>query len=183
MSSQGPNSPTLGEDITGIGTVSWGAPTNIYSSDNTPASASAIGATLTTHYLRATDFDFSIPDGSTIDGITVEIQRKSVYGKDVAVNLVIGGSIVGSNYADTVNAWPVSYTYKQYGGATDKWGLTPTVSQINAADFGCVLSAKVTADKSKRYIYVDHIRITVNYTPVSYQPRHGVILYQDPGVV
>lgn len=38
-----------------------------------------IGAAIDMNYLKATNFGFSIPTGSTVDGIEVEIERKTTY--------------------------------------------------------------------------------------------------------
>ncbi len=73
----GPTSPGTGADDAAIGTRTWSNPGNITSSNNTYATAtSSGGGNSTTHYLKATNFGFSIPSGATIDGITVGIERK-----------------------------------------------------------------------------------------------------------
>jgi hypothetical protein len=115
---------------------------------------------------KAQGFDFSaIPDGATIDGILVEIERRCAAGaaKDYRVQLLdASGALVGDNKADTVNAWPGTDTVKSYGEATDKWNASPTVAMVKDADFGVVLSVQATADNTD--IYVDFIRITIYYT-------------------
>jgi photosystem II stability/assembly factor-like uncharacterized protein len=79
---------------------------------------------------------------------------------DTTVKLVKGGAVVGDNKADAAN-WPGADAYTTYGGAADLWGTTLTVSDVNANNFGVVVSAtRGNGAKS----YVDHIRITVYYT-------------------
>ena len=160
----GPNFPGTGADVTGVGTVTWANPGNITANDNSYASASLNNST--THYLQATNFGFAIPTLATIDGITVVIGRYGTtdFGNDVRdniVRLVQGGTIVGSNYATTGTDWPSTEGTATYGSATDLWGTTWTAAQINAANFGVVLSATST---NSRTAYVDYMQVTVAYT-------------------
>ncbi|MCR4339413.1 MAG: glycine-rich protein [Gemmatimonadaceae bacterium] len=121
---------------------------------------------------------------------------------DNVVRLVRGGTVVGDDKA-AATQWPSVDTYKTYGGATDMWGTTLTPAQVNAADFGVVLSATVTTGTAE----VDHVRMTIHYTaqgsgdPGSYLlvlrldatktictpevyelPRHGLAPANDPGI-
>ena len=51
------------------------------------------------------------------------------------VRLLVAGSETGSNKSDgeTLSA---SDTYKSFGGASDTWSASPSVSQVNASNFG-----------------------------------------------
>lgn len=165
----GPNNPGTAVDNSSIGTLTWSVPSNIVSSNN-------LYATFTTntvnnsHYLKATNFGFSVPSGATINGITVEIERKASHSlttrriNDNIVRLVVGGVVSGNNYAVVTN-WPTTEAYFSYGGSSDLWGLSLTDTDINDSTFGVVLSVTTTA--SGKIIVspsVDHIRITVTYT-------------------
>jgi hypothetical protein len=68
---------TMVDDAT-VGTVAWTNPTNAGASDNSYATIGTSGrcGVFTGHYLKATNFGFSIPVGATITGILVEIERK-----------------------------------------------------------------------------------------------------------
>lgn len=79
---------------------------------------------------------------------------------DNIVKLVKAGSVVGDNKADTSTAWPATAGDAEYGGQNDLWGTTLTAAQVNASDFGIVLSATVNAGTA----YVDHIELTIYYT-------------------
>lgn len=171
MTTTGPNSPGTLADDSSVGTAqAWNTPANAASSNNSYTTAGVNGGigTQETHYLKATNFGFAIAD-TQIDGILVEIERKcshnsaSDYVTDTKVQLVIGGTISGSNLADTGTKWPTSDAYASYGGATSLWGLTPSVSDINASNFGVVLTGTIRDTQGKAAItaYVDHIRITV----------------------
>lgn len=156
----------LGQSIAmGGGTSPWSNPTNIYTSNNVYASNGLDGDEVS-YWLRATDFGFTIPDGATIDGILVEIERRcnEEYGADYAMKIVKAGTEQGNDHA-SVTEWPASDTYKSYGSSSDKWGLSWTSDYINSHLFGASISAIYEEDPEFRAtFYVDHIRITVYYT-------------------
>jgi hypothetical protein len=168
MASVGPYDPGTVVDDSAVGTRTWSNPDYAKSNDGSYAYTTCPSSIRYSHYLKATNFGFSIPSGATIDGIKVEIDRKrdsSSSVLDYVIKLVIGGSVTGSNYAVTWTNWPTSDAYASYGGSSDKWGLTPTVSQINSSDFGVVLQVEMEPPPmTTAYAYVDHIRITVYYT-------------------
>lgn len=154
----------LGQSIVMAGgTRHWTNPTNIYTSNNVYARAS-LSIEQISHWLRATTFGFSIPGEATIDGIKVEIEKKSnIYGiEDYSVKIVKGGTESGTDKGLPA-LWETTDTYVTYGGSTDKWGLTWTPANINATNFGVSISA-LNAGESLITAYVDHIRITVYYT-------------------
>lgn len=172
MATQGPNSPSTGADDSGVGTLAWTNPDRVVASDDSKANASST-ANITTHYLKATNFGFSIPTGATIDGVTVEIERMTTNNTaarntiDNIVKLVKGGTISGTDKADTVTKWPIADAYGSYGGAADLWGLSLSYSDVNATDFGVAISANTTSDGATINARIDHIRITINYTVAS----------------
>ena len=170
MSSSGPNSPGTLADDSAVGGVVWSTPSNAAASDDSRATANLTGASGNTHYLKATNFGFSV--SGTIDGILVEIERSANVNSgtreahDSIVKLVVGGSVVGSNKA-TATAYPTTDAYASYGGAADLWGLTPADTDINGSTFGVVLSTTYgtgVSPKAAVQARVDHIRITITYT-------------------
>lgn len=83
---------------------------------------------------------------------------------DNIVRLVKAGVVVGDNKA-TVTQYPSGDVVAQYGGATDLWGTTWTPAEVNASNFGVVLSSTVTAGLAK----VDSIAVLVVYSlPTSF---------------
>lgn len=172
MASQGPNSGGTFANETSIGTQAWTSPSNAASSNNSYVTATSSGTgEWLTNYIKATNFGFSIPGGATIDGIIVEVERKALTNNgtqfivDNSVKLVKGGTISGSEKADTSTKWLTSDTYKTYGSSTDLWGLTWTDSDINSSTFGVVFSADIEKQfKFHETASVDHVRITVHYT-------------------
>lgn len=245
MTTAGPNAAGTGTDDNAVGTLSITNVGNITGAvDSVEATAVNNSGTAQTHYFKGTNYGFSIPS-ATIDGIELQITRyantpSGGNTKDSIVKLVKGGSVVGSNYADTVTAWHNGFksgtanaavtttnttltdtrlalepnaaigdviscngktmtvtsntattftgaswsgggnpgngkTWANtggsigdtivYGGPTDLWGTTWTDSDVNASDFGAVLSASITkSGKNPQYANVDAMRITIYYT-------------------
>ena len=177
MASSGPNSPGTEADDATIGTKTWLDISRVVSSDDSYTSYSGFpDATAFSHYLKCTNFGFSIPSG-TIDGILVEIERRGTNTStnkcyDNSIKLIKGGAYVGSDKAATSTAYPTTDTYASYGSSSDLWGTTWTFSEINDSNFGVGLSVKTTCDgKNGVGPLVDHIRITVYYTESSGTPR------------
>lgn len=116
-----------------------------------------------TDWLRAT-FTLTIPVGATIDGIEVRYQvHRSATGPDESdVYLVVGGSQVGVSRGTGVSytGTPTDYTR---GGATDKWGLTPTRDQCVGANFGFQFFS-TDSDSGSDTVSCDAMWIKVYYT-------------------
>ena len=163
MTTTGPNIAGTGADDSAVGTITWATPSNITADDGSEAAAS-VTASAITHYLKGTNFGFSIPSGDTIDGILVEIDRRAQTASritDVTVSIVKGGTVTGDNKA-IGTTWPTALTYQSYGGAADLWGATWTDSDINASNFGLVISC--TNSSGTVGARVDAIRITITHT-------------------
>lgn len=172
MTTTGPNSPATEAENTSVGTDAWASYTNAKASDNTYDQGGRSGAgTTLKYYIKVTAFGFAIAADQQIDGITVEVEKKCThnsagkFAKDNSVRLVIGGTISGSNLADTSTKWGTTDAYATYGGASNLWGLTPTYADINGSTFGVVFSSAITADDKTSVVgSVDHIRITITHT-------------------
>jgi MSHA biogenesis protein MshQ len=160
--------PASCASVTGIGSVAWSNSGNALSSNNAHASAS-VNATIT-NYLTCTGYGFSIPTGSRIDGITVDVERKSDRtsnggSNDAAMRIVKGGTI-GTADRSSATVYTIADTSEAHGGATDLWGVTWTAADINATNFGAAFAAtKPSSNGPTHTITVDLIAITVTYTP------------------
>jgi hypothetical protein len=165
-SPQGPNSPTAAVDDNSAGAVTWANPTNVFASDGVYATATIPGASVDSHYLKVTGFNFSLPTDATVNGIVVEIQRAgdAVPGVvDETIKLVKAGTITGNNKADTVTDWPVSEAFATYGTSSDTWGLTLTGADVNDATFGVAIQAKLNV-AALHVAKVDYVRITIYFS-------------------
>lgn len=147
----------------------WTNPANIGADDGSEAqiTAATYDSPDISYRLKGQNFGFALPAGSSIDGILVEIDRRSIVsgsGKDYRVQLLDEtGALVGDNKA-SATVWPTTSTIASYGGATDKWNWT-TVNEakIEDVDFGVALSCQ--AQIANADIGVDFIRVTIYYSP------------------
>ncbi|MEN9562603.1 MAG: hypothetical protein RIR73_847, partial [Chloroflexota bacterium] len=160
----GPNLPDVGSNVNGPGTVNWTNPGNVISDNNVYATVAVNNST--SEYLQATDFDFAIPAGATINGIQVTIGRFGTTGmgqdiQDNVVQLIKGGTLVGNNLGATTTDWPNGEAAANYGAANNLWGTTWTPAEINALDFGVALAVDST---NNRTASVDYIQVTVTYS-------------------
>lgn len=167
----GPNNGDSFSNDTTVGTVNWDDPENAGASGFLNAEAN-LNDNQVSRYLKATDFDFSVPNDSTIEGIKVEVRRSAEDNnriKDNSVRIVKGGSIGSENKAGN-SFWGESETYIPYGSNSDLWGESWTPADINASNFGVVFSAKKSSTQDNTIeARVDHIRITIYYSQL---PTH-----------
>lgn len=164
-----------GASIDVFGGTPWSGTADIVSSNN--VHASAFGSSTVTQRLRASAFGFSIPAGSTINGITVRIERSqggdSNQVRDYEVVIYRADGTPGAtNKADTATDWPTNGadSYKTYGSSVDLWGETWTPADINDVDFGVGLIPQRWSGGSSWNPAVDHIEITVDYTAPNTAP-------------
>lgn len=150
---------------------SWGNPGRAVSSNDSYATASVDG--WYTNYLVCTGYNFSIPAGATINGITVNVERRSSSesnggSRDEAVRLIKDGAI-GTTDRSTGTIYESDRDVTEpHGGPADLWGTSWTADDINNGEFGVAFQAtKPRGNGSPHIISVDAITITVDYTPYS----------------
>lgn len=163
MSSSGPNYAASCVDGGG-GASSWTNPANARAADGVYATVGLSGSA--TNFLSWSDFGFSIPSGSTINGIELEVNRKSttVAGNgDADVRLVVSGVRVGSDRHNGYSL-PTTAATAVYGGPSDLWGTTWSASDVNASGFGAAWSCGGIPGQT---VSVDYARVTVYYTASS----------------
>jgi len=115
--------------------------------------------------LRLTNFGFSIPAGSTIDGIVVTREGYGDGPTEAKRQFRIGLTKDGSTLAGTRKIdqpLPITEDTVDIGNATDLWGTTWTVAEINATTFGVLISDN---DAKADEIGFDYIEVTIHYTP------------------
>lgn len=160
-----------GANVSGIGSTAWTNPNNIATVSTTDYARVTINNGIS-NYLQGSNYGFSIPTNSTINGIVLTIRKERQSGAgneyyDQAVNLVKNGTVIGNNKAITTTNWgregqnPPPVTY---GASNDTWGVSWSSDDINAANFGAVISAR-TPDNI--YASVFYMQITVYYTTPS----------------
>ncbi|MGH2552430.1 MAG: hypothetical protein ACRDEB_01870, partial [Chitinophagaceae bacterium] len=161
-----PNSFTNGL-ISGF-SQSWVNVNNVQTEDENYASFGNLPETTGSHtdYLVTKDFGFTIPGGTIINGIKVEIKcfDPNARTSDYSVRILKTGTITGTEKA-AGKPYPASNDYMVYGGSTDLWGETWDYKFIDDNQFGVAIAAQrnkeddITTDGQ-----VDNIKITVYYT-------------------
>jgi hypothetical protein len=132
--------------------------------------------------LKFTGFGFTVPSGATLQGFMVELLSASdgtgTETTDLVAILIVGGSATGTNHASPT-PWPATAGTRTYGGATDMWGLTPTVEQVNASDFGFSLRVQNEAEPAggTSTPKIDAVRMTVYYCVDGDAPAGNDIVY------
>lgn len=185
MATQGPLYPGTAASLANAGSSEnangWTSPANVGANDATEATitAATYDSPDISELLVASNFGFTVPAGSTIDGITVEIDRDCTAGaaSDNRVQLAKGtafANLVGSNKAATATSWPGATATVSYGAANDLWGAAWSDTDINSSGFAVMLS--VQADAANTDIGVDFVRVTVNYTPPAAAPPPPLVM-------
>jgi hypothetical protein len=149
------------------GLTAWTNPTNIQGDTTSTAATCAIGSNGGySQELLCTNFNFSLPAGAVINGITVEVEQQSANNNRQywsAIYLLSSGSHIGDNLSDGA-AINTSKTIKSFGGATSMWGLTTeqlTKTVVESSTFGVGLKIYRSGATTTSFF---RCRITVNYT-------------------
>lgn len=167
MADTGFGSPQSVVNVDRSGGVDWINVTNADTQNDSYAYGSPLFDGDEMDWLRATRFGFSVPAGATINGIEVEIDRKSDTANgiiDSAIYLRKTAGQAGDN--KSVGAiWDTTDddAYNSFGGAADLWGTTWTQSEINSPNFGVDISPE-NSNAFFPICYIDHVQIKVTYT-------------------
>jgi hypothetical protein len=167
--SSGPRNPATFANDASIGIITWTNVTEVASSDGSAAFANN-GVSLTSKYLKVTNFGFSLAAGVTVDGIEVEVERRrggAEDKKDLAVRIV-KGDVISSTDMSSADFWPSSFAYKTYGSSSSLWGETWAYSDINSSTFGFAIAAQSVGEALN--VLIEHIRITAHYSAAGAGP-------------
>ncbi len=159
-------SPGSCSSVAGIGTIAWANAAGATATGDSSLATASVDDNQVTRYLQCTGYNFAIPSGATITGITVNVQRSATASgvQDAAVRIVKAG-VIGTADRSTSTAYTTSLAYEAHGSASDLWGSTWSASDINAANFGAAFAAqKPSTTGGARTVSVDHIQISVDYT-------------------
>lgn len=115
----------------------------------------------------AQNYGFSIPTGSTINGISITVEKRADSGttKDSIVSLFRpdGSTVSTGNRANTSTFWTLAKMTTTYGSSSDLWGETWTAEDINDADFGVFFRLSCNYQFASP-VGIDFISVTVHYT-------------------
>jgi len=165
--------PSLGESVleSPWSDNFWTTPENIYLDDAATANVTAASFDLDdqTYVLKATGFGFSIPAGSTIDGVICRVNTwyrplQGTGSMDLMQLLDTDKTRVGTNQCETpvlLTSNPVTIIEK--GSSTDLWDNSLTVDWVNNANFGVGLGIIATDDNAD--VDVDYVTLEIYYTP------------------
>lgn len=171
MATTGAKLPGSGTSVARSTATAWTNPGNITANDGTTASISS-GSTGSA-YLVASNFGFSIPAGSVINGITVvfEAAESATGSETVSAQLQDDtATLQGSVLTQSING--TGLTNYTYGGSANLWGSTLTVAQINDPDFGVRFWFTTT-----HAMTVDTVTMEVTYT----EPVSGTLSASETG--
>jgi hypothetical protein len=154
----------------GGGSYTWSNLTEISASDSSYVTVFGPDGWVSKD-LDCTNFGFSIPAGSTIDGIEVKIERYGSFVSDTSIKLLNGDGAGGESSQDksTGASWSSTESVITFGGSTDTWGETWSVSDINSSNFGVRIQCQdsVAFDFQTGSAQIDHVEIVVHYTAVA----------------
>ena len=162
-------SPSVVENFDNGGSA-WDIPSNAEVEDGVNTVA-PVGP-LASDYLKASHFNFGIPDSARIIGINVQVERFFSDGPPVADSLALlvdsnGDFIVGTDKAEVNVLWPFSDPeVMEYGvGDSDLWGMDEgSLDGINVNDnFGFALVAYPPISISPTKANVDYIKMKIHY--------------------
>lgn len=181
MSSPQSQECAAGADDSAVGSYAWDNPTNL------PTASAEIAlyseTSITSHYLHAHDFGFSIPTGATIDGIvptfdTEIIENSPQMTSSNSVRLHDDSGWCGDD-KNGVSIWATSRQTYVMTSADDDWNASLTPAKVNSEDFGIGIS--VNAAITSYYDYcvwkVYTVTLDVFYT------ASGVQLCQSRTIV
>lgn len=161
----GPAMAGTGADDSGVGSVAWANPGNITTPGlDSYSQIGTLGSGVVSHYLKATNFGFTIPPGATIVGIQAEFMTTQI-GEcaDERVRIVKGGTVQSTDRSKpgAAASWSSgAFLSRNYGGSSDLWGATWAYTDINASTFGVAIAVKGLITATPR---VGSVRITVYY--------------------
>jgi|GEM_PF-7019006 len=169
----GPYSPQTAVDDSSAGSVAWSNPTNVLSSNATYATADVAdnSSTYYTHFIKVTNFGFSLPVGAIITDIQVVITgyyTRNASGGRVYIKQLCGvkNGVITAPYAPLDGTELTVNTNTTAGYSTGMFGETWTAADINSSNFGIALQLQLTSssETTSLHAFIDSIRVTIIYT-------------------
>ena len=169
-------------NIYAAGSYHWANLGNLAASDNSRATVTRSGPNIYPYTPIITNFGFTIPAGSVINSITVNIEAlKSKTGESLSrldwVSLMFEGSPTLMHASCSMPAnitpdMPLTESDRIYAiipSTSPLWGTTWTAADVNDTTFGCAFDCMM--NELNMIIYVDHVSITIDYTEDTPEPE------------
>jgi hypothetical protein len=156
---------SLASNDSSAGTVAWVNPTNASIENGVYATATSTGST-TTNYLIATSFGFSIPENSTINGVTARVKGNAVFSGGGAISarihLVKGGQVSGGGSGNaSISIGATAQWTGYFGSSSSVLSSSATADEVNSPNFGCAFK---TAPSGTVTQYIDCFEMTIYYS-------------------
>lgn len=167
----------------GSATGNWATPSNAASSNNTRTTSAVVAESGGySPWLKATDPSESLPAGTVLTQIDVQIEVSITGGSDTvsdsAVHLVVGDTIQTSVNKNSATAWTTTEGYISHiFTAANLAALGVTAATWGETDFGVVVSA-ISDALAGDTMQVDHIRMVATY---EYAVKPSDLLMVDVG--
>jgi Tfp pilus assembly protein PilX len=160
--SSGPRAASTATN-SGTGTA-WTNPSNVTGNDTSRATVSPPTSGGLSQNLDITGFGFGIPAGSSIDGITVSVDKFASGSSvtDYDVYLIKGGVSGAGDDKSSGSSWGTTESTSTYGSSADLWNLTWTSADINASNFGVRIKVR-NGSSSARTASIDYVTVKVDY--------------------
>ncbi len=158
------NPNVLYDDAT-LGTVKWQDVDQCKKSDDVWATTStAMADKEISHYLKAADFGFALPDGALVTGVGIAVERSQGSGagtlKDAEVRVLVKGQPLAL-VAKKTAAWDATDAVITYGGSAELWDATLiAATDVEKPDFGVAVAVTAAGAATPR---IDHIEVTVHF--------------------
>lgn len=174
----------------------WLNPSNAISSDNTYSTCRTSTIPVSnwsgyTNYLTVNDFNGFIPSSSTINGITVSVERKNTLtGQADSLSVttdaiflmydVAGVATTIGSKKSSATTWTTSDSVETFGSSSDLWGRSWTAAEVNNANFGVALSAYLSYTYGVEGVgpndaaQVDAVTVTIDYTDTGGTRRRAI---------
>lgn len=157
-------------DVSGTESKTWANPNNVKVDDGSYATQ-VPQSYVNSRVMRCTNFGFTLPSTSTVNGITLTIKRRRSGGTqgdvgDDLIRVLLAGVGTGTNQA-TAGYWGTSIVTQTYGGPALLMGLTtaPLYSDVNNVNFGCQIRLYGTQFiPNDRNADIDVVGMQIDYT-------------------
>lgn len=151
-----------------IGVTPWVDVNNVLGSNDLIATTSPANGQASQGLRGRTFFGDTVNPAATPTGITARVERRATAsnrGKDNSLRLLVAGLVVGQEKA-LAASWSNSFTWAEYGGPTDLWGLPSLApaTELGLDSFGLRLSVLRTASQAVSF-EVRRMEIIVHWAP------------------